>query len=256
MPRFLIATILSFGLFGCTEKTDDAAVRDQTATPTKSSDSIASQGPAKGPASDVRKVPVGKNVWLEVNGKRRRVLVEAYVCLREGALEEFLCRRFTKEHESILAADIDARDLHQALILTGVEPGSPAEFEPAYKPAHGPHIAISVEYVKDGKTISLPAQQWIRDVDKKKPMTVDWVFAGSKLVTNPLEPDKPPTYLANSGDVISISNFDCSLLDLPVRSSADNASLSYEAFTDRIPPLETKVQVYLEPVAEAKAGKK
>ena len=65
-----------------------------------------------------------------------------------------------------------------------------------------------------------------------------------------------PTYLANSGDVISLSNFDCSLLDLPVRSSADNASLSYEAFTDRIPPLETKVQVYLVPVAEAKAGKK
>ena len=256
MPRFLLATVISLGLFGCTEKTYESEVRSRATNPTNSSASVASQGPAKGPVSDVKKVPVGKNVSLEVNGKTRRVVVDAYVCLREGALEEFLCRRFTKEHESILAADIDARDLHQALVLAGAEPGSPAEFEPAYKPAHGSHIKITVEYEKDGKTISLPAQQWIRDVNTKKPMTVDWVFGGSKLAPNPLEPDKPPTYLANSGDVISISNFDCSLLDLPIRSTDSNANLSYDAFTDRIPPLETKVKVYLEPVAEAKAGKK
>jgi hypothetical protein len=257
MARILVATLFSLGLLGCAEKTNVAAV--ETAKSSSSTDAFEAavvQEPAKGSADDAKKVPVGKNVWLEVRGGRRRVLVDAYVCLREGMLEEFLCRRFTKEHEAILAADIDARDLHQALVLAGAEPGAPAEFEPAYKPAHGTHIAIAVQYLKDGKTISHTAQQWVRDVEKKKPMTVDWVFAGSKLVNNPLEPGKPPSYLANQGDVISISNFDCSLLDLPVRSTDSNANLSYEAFTERIPPLETKVLVILEPVAPAKAEKK
>ena len=40
---------------------------------------------------------------------KRRVLVNAEVCLREGQLELFLCRKQTKEHEAILAADVDAR---------------------------------------------------------------------------------------------------------------------------------------------------
>ncbi len=172
-----------------------------------------------------------------------------------GQLEEFLCRRYTKEHESILAADIDARDLHKALVLAGAEPGGPAEFDPVYKPAHGSHIKVLVQYQKAGKTVTLPAQEWIRDIEKKKPMAVDWVFAGSKLVINPLEPNKPPMYLANDGDVISISNFDCSLLDLPIRSTAENANLNYEAFTEKIPAQETKVRVILEPV-EGEKGKK
>lgn len=255
MPRLIMATVLVTCLFGCVEKVDEPIPPKQQTETTKSAN-IASQGPVKAPAGEVRKVPVGKNVWLEVRGGQRRVVVDAYVCLREGQLEEFLCRKFTKEHESILAADIDARDLHQALILTGVEPGSPAEFDPVFKPAHGPRIKVTVEYEKEGKTVSAPAQSWMREIDKKKPMTADWVFAGSKLVPNPLEPNKPPTYLANSGDVISVSNFDCSLLDLAVKSSAENANLSYEALTDRIPALETKVHVILEPVREEKPAKK
>jgi hypothetical protein len=244
MSRHIRALVCVSFLCGCVEKGDEPVSSKQSAA----ANQTASQGPAKAPAGDFRKVAVGKNVTLEVRGAERRVVVEAYVCLREGSLEEFLCRKFTKEHESILAADIDARDLHQALILTGVEPGGPAEFEPVFKAAHGPRIKVTVEYQKDGKTTTAPAQNWMREIEKKKPMTAEWVFAGSKLVPNPLEPDKPPTYLANSGDVISVSNFDCSLLDLAVRSSAENAHLSYEAWTERIPALETKVRVILEPV--------
>ncbi|HEV8062899.1 MAG TPA: YdjY domain-containing protein [Gemmataceae bacterium] len=259
MFRLFAVTVYLVAIFGCTNKIDEPGPRTQTAQSVKRSDpekQTASQGPAKGPAGDSHLVPVGKNVWFENRDGHRRVLVDAYVCLRVGQLEEFLCRRYTKEHESILAADIDARDLHQALVLTGAEPGGPAEFDPVYKPAHGSRIKVSVEYQKEGKTITLPAQEWIRDIEKKKPMAVDWVFAGSKLVPNPLEPDKPPTYLANSGDVISISNFDCSLLDLPIRSTAENANLNYEAFTESIPALETKVRVILEPVEGEKGGKK
>src|SRR3954449_4223458 len=72
-----------------------------------------------------REVPVGKNVLLEVQGTRRRVLVNANVCLRQGQLEQLLCRKNTKEHEAILSADVDARKIHEALLLAGATEGSP-----------------------------------------------------------------------------------------------------------------------------------
>lgn len=222
------------------------------------------------------RIPVGKNVWLEIQGKNRRVLVDAAVCLREGQLEEFLCRKFTKEHESILAADIDARDLHAALLLTGIQPGAPCQFQPQYKPATGPRIRVTLQYTRAGQTITEPAQKWVRNARTKKEMDVDWVFGGSnwlRILVHDLKPVPQylgslgemvawatnaaltfqvpsPPYLANSGDVISVSNFDSALLDLPVRSTDDDANLSYEANTARIPALETKITVILEPISE------
>src|SRR5688572_9525090 len=83
--------------------------------------------PGAGPA---KKVDVGRNVHLVVQGDKRRVAVDAYVCLRQGQLEQFLTRKRTKEHEAVLAADVDARDIHKALLLTGAEPGSPVKFRP------------------------------------------------------------------------------------------------------------------------------
>ena len=81
-------------------------------------------------------------------------------------------------------------------------------------------------------------------------MEVDWVFAGSHLVSNPLDPNAPKRYLANDGFVICLSNFEESMLDLPIRSSDLNAERVYEAFTERIPPEGTKVVVVLEPLVK------
>jgi hypothetical protein len=53
-----------------------------------------------------------------------------------------------------------------------------------------------------------------------------------------------------------VSNFEDAMLDLPIVSPKDDADRSFEAFTDRIPELETKVVVILEPVLEAKKPKK
>src|SRR6516225_3211696 len=32
----------------------------------------------------IKRVPRGQNVWLEVQGSKRRVIIDSYVCLREG----------------------------------------------------------------------------------------------------------------------------------------------------------------------------
>jgi hypothetical protein len=205
----------------------------------------------KEPAVPVKKSKLGKGVYLEVQGEQRRVVVEAYVCLREGALEQFLTRKGTKEHEAILAADVDAREIHVALIAAGAEEGKPVQFQPKYKPATGSVIKINVAYEDNGKQVEVPARTWIRD-HKGKDLDHDWVFGGSMLFNDPLDKDKKPFYAANDGDVICVSNFDTAMLDLPIQSSQSGDELVYEAHTQRIPKLGTPVLVILEPVLKKK----
>jgi hypothetical protein len=204
----------------------------------------------------VRKVKVGNNVTLEVQGDKRRVLVNAEVVFRKGPLELLLCRKQSKEHESILNADIDARDLHKALLIAGAKAGSTCQYtEKGIKPATGTEIKISLQYESKGKTVTVPAGEWVRNMKTRKVLKENWVFAGSKFVKNVLDPKKPDIYLANEGDVITISNFEDSLLDLPIASPKDDADRSFEANTDKIPKLETKVIVILEPILEKKPKK-
>jgi hypothetical protein len=194
-----------------------------------------------------KKVRIGNNVYLEIDGKKRRVLVDAYVCLRQGQLEQLLTKKRTKEHEAVLAADLDARHLHAALIAAGAEPGHPVKFRPKYLSPTGTPIKITLEYMDQGKTVRVPARDWIRNIKTKKPLDTDWVFAGSVLIPNPDSPKKTPFYAANEGDVICIANFDTALLDVPFSSSKENDALGFQAWTERIPPEGTPVTVILEP---------
>jgi hypothetical protein len=202
--------------------------------------------------------PDDKGMIIEVfpDKKTRRVLLATAVCLREGPLEIFMCKKGTKEHEAILHADYDALKIHQMLILAGAEPGKPTQFvnpkteQADYKPATGTKIKVSVHYTRGGKPFTHPAQEWIWDPKKKAILPYDWVFAGSTVFIDP--DNKKKYYGANSGDVISISNFPYSMLEIPAEVSKDDSSLVYEAKTDRIPPLRSKVWVILEPVVEKK----
>jgi hypothetical protein len=192
-------------------------------------------------------------------GKRKvvRVGLACEVCLREGPLEVFLCKKNTKEHEAIVRLDADAKFVHAALEAAGARAGTPTEFvnangQPAWKAATGTKIKVLVHYTKDGKAFTHPAQEWIRDREKtkkeKKEVTIPhpWVFAGSKELADPCDPTRK-FYAANSGDIISISNFPYSLLEMPVEISKDDAFLTYEARTEKIPALFSKVWVILEP---------
>lgn len=197
---------------------------------------------------DARKqVMVGRNVFVEIENKKVvRVLVQAKVCLRQGSLEHLLTRRRCKEHEAILAADIDARDLHTALLLTGLKAGKPVVFDPKEVPPSGPAVKITLAYKKDGMEVKMPAQQWIRHAQTKKDLKADWVFVGSQFMG---EKDNPARvhYLANDGDVICVANFEAALLDVAILSTASGVN-DYEAHSEHIPALDTPVLVILEPM--------
>jgi hypothetical protein len=203
---------------------------------------------------ETRKVEVGKNVFLEVQGEKKRVLVNATVCLQRGPLELLMCRKQSKEHESILTADVDARKIHAALIAAGAESGKPAKYlENKIQPPTGTKIKISLQYEKKGKLVTEPAGRWVRNANTRKELGEDWVFAGSAFAKNVLDPKKPDIYLANEdGDLICVSNFEDAMLDLPISSPKDWSERFFEAIPERIPELESKVTVILEPVLDPK----
>jgi hypothetical protein len=204
------------------------------------------------PEPKANRKELAKNIFLEVQGETRRVIVKSSVCLREGQLEGLLCRKMTKEHEYILAADIDATLLHAALLAAGGKVGHPVQYEPKYAPATGSVIKITLQYQKDGKLVRVPAQQWLRSgKDGNKVLDQDWVFGGSIFV-EPEEKGQPKIYLANQGDVVCVCNMEDAMLDLPVRSPTKLEDRIFTAFTDRIPPMDTAVEVIFEPVPEKK----
>lgn len=195
-------------------------------------------------------ITVGPNVVVEFNGSKRQVVVEAVVCLNKGPLEGLLTRKMKKEHEYILAGDFDARHIHTALELAGAKAGKTVQFAPKYLPASGTRIAISLSYDKGGKTVTVPAKDWIRDHKTSKPLAMDWVFGGSRHIPNPEGVGKPDFYVANYGDVICLCNMDSAMLDLPIISPKKFDDRVYEATTEAIPPIGTKVRVIFEIIAD------
>jgi len=221
-------------------------------------------GTSLGPGTELPAAPVfsepgavvrlfAPNIWIDFNPRGRRVIVRAEVCLRAGMLEEFMCLRGTKEHESVVSADISAIMFHAALLAAGARPGHPAQFndKTGFKPPTGQPLRILVEWKADDAYKRLSAKQWVRQVKGKKPMSVDWVFAGSQWIVNPITKQK--YYLGSDGDVISVSNFAGSIVDVAIRSSSSNEALLFEANTEKIPPIGTEVFVIISP-KKTKAG--
>ena len=211
--------------------------------PAKESPDRATDAPPE-KKNNLQRLSKEDEVWVDL--KRGLVVVGGHVCLREGMLEMFACPRQTKEHESIVSVHSKAYLVHAALLAVGAQIGHAARFEPVYTPAAGTEIEILMLWVdKDGKRRKTRAQEWIRNVKTQKAMTHPWVFAGSGFWVDP--ETKKRFYHAESGDLICVSNFSTATLDIPVESTQANQELLFEPFTDRIPPIDTKVRMILIP---------
>lgn len=184
---------------------------------------------------------------LRIDLDKHLVILDAEVVLREGPLELLICPRRTKEHESVLAAEVAPKTFQLALLMAGAEPGSPASFNP-YKPPTGQRLKIWLEYEKDGSQQRIDAREWIRDINTDKPMAADFVFAGSRFHKVPGV--ERPIFLGDEGDLVCVSNFPGSVVDVGAKSSRENPERLFEAMTKSIPPKATKVRVVFEPIVE------
>jgi len=198
-------------------------------------------------AESLKRLDPDAAIWVDREGER--LVLMGRVVLRNAPLELFACLRNSKEHESVVAIDVPsdkAYVIHAGLLATGAEPGRTVQWDPVYQPASGQEIDVEVRYKDpDGATQSLPAQQWITNLETGETMDQKWVFAGSGFWVDERTGEKH--YRAAGGDIICVSNFATAILDLPVESSQSNHALMFKANEPAIPPLGTPVTLVLTP---------
>lgn len=209
--------------------------------------------PALGDPKGLTRVTKDYDIWIDE--KRKAVVVDGEICLREGQLEMFACPKGSKEHESVVAVNAKPRFVHAALLAVGAKAGTPVKFDPKYAPATGQIVDIWVLWKDEkGQNQKIKAQEWVKQVKTDKAMPYNFVFAGSGFWK---DDDGKEYYYADGGDFICVSNFATAMLDLPVESSQDNTGLLFVANTEKIPPKGTKVRLVLMPrPAEKKEEKK
>ncbi|HZN34439.1 MAG TPA: YdjY domain-containing protein [Pirellulaceae bacterium] len=204
--------------------------------------------PSEAANKDLVRLSEKGEIWLDL--KRKAVIADGQVCLREGTLEMFACPKGTKEHESVVSLNCRAQDVHAGLLRVGAISGTPVKFDPEYKPATGTIVDIYVLWKDpDGKARQVRAQEWVKNTKTGKPLEYDWVFAGSGFWKD--EETGQQRYQAEAGDLICVSNFPSATLDLPIESSQANDSLLYTVFTANVPAKGTKVRVVMIPRPKA-----
>lgn len=154
MPTLLLAALLAAQLPGPAQPPEPAVPPESVQPPAPTA---AETELLKGT------VPLNEAGTVLLDRNRKRVVVKAEVCLRNGSLEMLLCLPQTKEHESILKYEGDARTLHAGLVAAGIEPGKPVSFDPDFTPPQGPVMDLTLHWT-DAKGVSrtAPAGDWIR----------------------------------------------------------------------------------------------
>jgi hypothetical protein len=195
----------------------------------------------------------GKLQHIRVDVKRRQVRVDAETLAVDAPLEFFCVTSGTNEHESVIRTPAKPANIHLALVMIGLEPGAPVQYSEATKtwlPPHGPPLQITMEYEQNGKAVSVPAYRWMRDIRTRKPMPpLTWIFAGSRVMGD-------GKYAADvTGYVVSVVNFDLTMIDIPDLASNSNETLQWERNPDVMPPAGTKVTMLIEPAGGADAAR-
>ena len=196
---------------------------------------------------------VGRLAHVTFDIKQRQVRVECEALEVDAPLEFFCVRTGGSEHESVLRTPAKPSDIHMALMAIGLKPGQPVRYSESLNkwfPPQGPPLSVTIEWEKDGKTVSVPAYRCMRSLRSKEEMKpIHWVYCGSRIM-----PDGE--FAADvTGYVISIVNFDLTLIDLPEIRSNSNELLEWQRNPDVAPPGNTKVTMVIEPAGKGDGGK-
>ncbi|MEM9416221.1 MAG: YdjY domain-containing protein [Planctomycetota bacterium] len=189
---------------------------------------------------------------ITIDRDARTVDIDAKVCLRECEfLEQLACSPDTREHESLLVLQAKPSMVHTALLLLGLEPGSPLQWieeEDSVRtiPPRGPEIEVLILTTDgEGREVLTPANEWVKDQNSGETMQGNtWLFAGSKFV----EVNGQEMYVADAyGTAISLVNFGDDLLARATDMTDSNESHGrvWGANTDAIPEVGTEVRLRL-----------
>jgi hypothetical protein len=207
------------------------------------------------PAADAPPKPDASRMpHMTVDVQKKQIRVECEALNPQMPLEFFCCMSGTAEHEAVLRSPVLPSHVHLGLLMLGLQPGEPVHYSKAadkWLPPHGPPLQIFCEWTgKDGKLVHVPAYRMMRNVKSKKPMqAMTWIFAGSRV----MEDGK---YAADTtGYIVSVVNFDLTVIDIPELASSANETLEWEYNPDLVPVKGTKVYMIIEPAGKDTATK-
>ena len=203
-----------------------------------------------------------KRMWKEshiwANIKKKQVIVRGAICSEKALLEMFACPRKTKEHEAVVSVHGKASEVHATMLAMKINPGAPMIFfQGEYYPVDGPILNIEVWWNdENGKLVKRRAQELIRNTDTGKAMESEFVFGGSEQVYDPYE--KKQDYMADFGPMINVANQPDAMIDVSIESSEAAQGSLFQAFTENLPPINTKVYLVISATGkkiERKKGK-
>jgi hypothetical protein len=185
---------------------------------------------------------------LQVNVAKKQIRIECEAINAEEKLEFLVCATGTKEYESVLRSRARPSHLHLALLMLGLQPGTPVKFNEAenrWIPPHGPALKLFCEFQRDGKMTNVPATRLMRSTKDKSAMPdVNWVFTGAPTLDD-------GEYAADvTGYLITVVNFEHTVVDIPQVRSNKNESLEWEINPEIMPKRNTKVWLIIEPAKQ------
>lgn len=208
----------------------------------------ATQAGAEAPTSQPGEIVRFPSVTID--RAARRVNVECEALMIDAPLEFFCVTKGGPEHEAVLRTAAKPSHIHAGLLMLGQEPGSPMTFSESKKswsPPFGPPIRVSVEFKNAaGEVVKMPATRLMRHVRSHQPMEdMSWIFAGSHQRGD-------GAYLADlTGYVVSLVNFEHTLIDVPQLVSSSNETLEWEMNPDVGLTRGQTVTMILEPLSDA-----
>lgn len=209
----------------------------------------AQESPA--PATQPANAPVGHLRHVQIDLKARQIRVDCEAINAHMPLEFFCVVRGGQEHETVLRTDARPSTIHFGLLALGLTPGEPAHLSADstmwYAPT-GPPLKITCQYLLNGKEMNVSACRMMRSVKTRQEMPeMTWVFDGSRIL-----PDG--RYAADlTGYVVSIVNFDLTMIDVPELASNANETLEWEFNPDLVPAPGTPVTMIIEPAGPSAA---
>ena len=193
---------------------------------------------------------------LSINQDTGEVLVRGQVAIRQGFLEQLVCFKGTREHESLVVVNVAASNIHAALLAVGASAGHPGIWsrdkatvnDLKLQPPVGDLVSVQVEFVLDGVTRRCDLGEWIEDArHQQKFNSASFVFAGSHF-----EPDGRggQRYTADvTGSTVGLVTFGDELIAYAqvIPDQAEISQPRWQAHTALIPPEGSAVVLILKP---------
>lgn len=195
---------------------------------------------------------------IQFDRKTREIRFPCEVNMTEGILEYLIVHKNGNVHESLLSTDISATHLNIAFKLLNYqaspelyafrnESGGLSENYPKVPEAiqKAARIRILLEWEDQGKTRSIPVGEWIQHNVRPKECMPDspWVYGGSEVYYGKFLPE-------SSGDICAIFATNSALINYPGEGAFDDTI--WNAYSERVPKIGTKVTVVIAPYANAK----